>query len=252
MRWLIVLLLLGLTGCLHSQKPIWTEVPSADQLLNILTTNSGRYNSLDGAATVSLSTDDNYLSTEQFLLLQRPDRIRVDALTGFGQLIFQMTSDGDVLSVLLKTTVPGRFMQGRASDENISRFIRVPLSVGELMPLLLYDPPLIHYQQRRVEVTSRGLTLFLEGGSSRQAVYFDKQLHLTGSRYTREGHDYLIVEYKNFSEEQNFPLNIRIIVPQQYTKIRLKFSEIALNTQIDVTKFSLQRPDNVPVEPLPE
>lgn len=252
MRWLIILLLLSLSGCIHSQKPTWTDVPSADQLLHVLAADVGRYDSLDGAATVSLSTDDNYLSTEQFLLLQRPNRIRVDALTGFGQLIFQMTSDGDVLSVLLNTSVPGRFMQGRASDENIARFIRVPLAMSELLPLLLYDPPLINFQHSRVEPTSDGLTLLLEDGSNRQAIYFDKQLHLSGSRYSRDGHDYLAVEYQKFAAEQNFPFDIRVVVPQQHAKIRLKFSEVQLNTKIDAVKFSLQRPNNVLVEPLPE
>jgi len=34
-------------------------------------------------------------------LLQKPNRLRADVLTGFGQLILQMTSDGEILSVFL-------------------------------------------------------------------------------------------------------------------------------------------------------
>ena len=69
MRWLIVLLIAGLTGCLQPQKPVWDTVPSTTQLLEQLSATAGRYVSLDGAATVSLTTGERYLSTEQFVLL---------------------------------------------------------------------------------------------------------------------------------------------------------------------------------------
>ena len=252
MRWFIVFLCISLAGCIQPQKPIWTDVPTADQLLHKLAVNADRYDSLDGSATVSLSTDERYLSTEQFLLLQRPNQIRIDALTGFGQLIFQMTSDGDVLSALLNTSVPARFLQGRASNENIARFIRIPLAMTDLLPILLYDPPLISFQTSRVAVTSHGLTLTLLGENNRQDIHFDKQLRLSGCRYLRDGHDYLTVEYQKFSDSEVFPYDIRVLVPQHHAKIRLKFSEILLNSDIDTAKFTLLKPENSPVEPLPE
>ncbi len=252
MRWLIVLLIAGLTGCLQPQKPVWDTVPSTTQLLEQLSATAGRYVSLDGAATVSLTTGERYLSTEQFVLLQRPNRIRIDALTGFGQLIFQLVSDGDVLSAYLNTSVPGRFLQGPASDENVAHFIRVPLALRELLPLLLYDPPLINFQRSRVEVSASGLTLFLQHGSEQQELDFDGQLRLTGSRYLRNGHDYLRVNYRQFSPDTDFPYDIQVSVPQQDATIHLKFSEVQLNSMIDVAKFSLQKPINIPVEPLPE
>ncbi len=252
MRWFIVLLIVGLTGCMQPQKPIWTDVPTADQLLQKLAADAGRYDSLDGAATVSLSTDERYLSTEQFLLLQRPNRIRIDALTGFGQLIFQMTSDGDVLSALLNTSVPARFLQGRASDENIARFIQVPLAMRDLLPILLYDPPLISFQTSEVGVTSHGLTLTLRGENNRQEIYFDQQLRLSGCRYVRDGRDTLSVEYLKISESEVFPYDIRVKIPPQHARIRLKFSEILLNSNIAATKFTLLKPANSLMEPLPE
>ena len=252
MRWFIVLLIVGLAGCIQPQKPVWNDVPSTDQLLDQLTAAAGRYVSLDGAATVSLATSERYLSTEQFVLLQRPNRIRIDALTGFGQLIFQLASDGDVLSAYLNTSVPGRFLQGPATDQNITHFVRVPLALRELLPLLLYDPPRINFQHSRVEVSSTGLTLLLQNGLDRQELYFDKQLNLSGSHYIQNGRDYLRVKYSQFSQEDGFPYDIQVIIPQQGTKVRLKFSEIQLNPMIAVAKFSLQKPANISVEPLPE
>jgi hypothetical protein len=88
-----------------------------------------------------------HFSTQQFILAEQPDRVRVDALTGFGQLVMQLASDGDVLSVLLNTTSPPRFIAAAPREENFSRFVRLSLPPHLLVALLLYDPPIFDYQQ---------------------------------------------------------------------------------------------------------
>jgi outer membrane lipoprotein-sorting protein len=252
MRWLIYLILLGLTGCLGPSKPVWTEVPTAEELLNRLAVDAGQYFSLDGEAHVSLTTKDKYVSSQQFLSLQQPDFLRVDALTGFGQLIIQVASDGETLSVFLHTTVPGRFFRGPASDENISRFTRMPLAVRDFLPLLLYSPPIIAFQESRVEVSSKGLTLILHDGVREQQILFNRQLQLTGCRYYRDGKKSLVVEYSHFSGDNKFPYTIKVMVPQQQARVKLEFSELVLNQDIDKARFSLKKPENLLLEPLPE
>lgn len=251
MRWLILFLLVVLTGCIRPSEPVWTEVPTAEQLLIKLASESNRYVSLDGTASVSLTTGEKYFSSEQFLLLQKPNRLRADVLTGFGQLILQMTSDGEILSVFLNTTVPGRFLRGPASYENIFRFVRIPLAVEDLLPLLLYDPPLIAHQYRRVETASKTLTLILSAGDDRQELLFDRQLQLIGCRYFRDGEKYLSVDYQKFSNENEFPYTIKIAMPLEQTQVKVKFSELKVNESIDITQFQLTKPVNIPMEALP-
>jgi outer membrane lipoprotein-sorting protein len=251
MRWLFFLLLIGLTGCIRPPEPVWTEIPTADQLLTKLASASGRYSSLDGAASVSLTTGDKFFSSQQFLLLQKPNRMRTDVLTGFGQLVLQMTSDGDNLSVLLKTTVPGRFLSGPASYENVSRFVRVPLATEDLLTLLLYDPPLIVHQRSRVDFSSDTLTLILSNSNNHQELLFDRQLQLIGSRYFKSGEQYLSVGYENFSGKDQFPYMIKISMPLEQTKVKVKFSELKVNENIDIAQFTLKKPANILLEPLP-
>ena len=250
MRWLCFFVLLGLTGCMLQQKPVWTEVPTAEQLLAKLSS-SGRVSSLDGAASVGLTTGEKYFSSQQFLLLQKPDRLRADVLTGFGQLILQMTSDGDHLSVLLNTTVPGRFFRGPASYENIFRFVRVPLAAKDLLTLLLYDPPLIDYQDSKTTMTSGTLKLVLSGKDNRQELLFDHQIQLVGCYYYRDGEKYLAVDYQKFAENTHFPWIIKIAMPLEQTRVKVSFSELKVNGEIDVTQFHLQKPDNILLESLP-
>lgn len=251
MRWSIFILLFLLTGCLRPVDPVWTTIPTADQLLSKLASESGQYLSLDGAASVSLTTGDRYFSSQQFLLLQKPNRLRADVLTGFGQLVLQMTSDGEILSVFLNTTVPGRFLRGPASYENIFRFVRVPLKAEDLLKLLLYDPPLTAHQHSSIETSSTTLTLVLSGGDNRQELLFDRQLQLIGCRYYNAGEKYLSVDYRKFSEKNKFPHTIEIAMPLEQTRVKMKFSELKVNGGIDMAQFNLKKPSNILLEPLP-
>ncbi len=251
MRWLVFFLLFGLIGCIHPAVPVWTEVPTAEQLLNQLASGSGRYSSLDGAASVSLTTKDKYLSTQQFLLMQKPDLLRADVLTGFGQLILQMSTDGEVLSVFLNTTVPGRFLRGPASYENVFRFVRVPLATKDLLTLLLYDPPLIDYQHHQVKLSSKGVSLILSNDNNSQKLFFNHELQVVGCHYFRAGEEYLSVNYQKFSKENNFPQKIKIAIPLENTQVKVDFSDLKVNGNIDIAKFFLEQPKNILLETLP-
>ena len=251
MRWLIIFLTLLLSGCIHHAEPEWTEIPTEQQLLAGVASNSERYSSLDTAASVALTTGSKFFSSQQFLLLQKPDHLRVDVLSGFGQLILQMASDGETLSVFLNTTVPGRFFRGAASYENLYRFIRVPLAAEELLSLLLYGPPLIVYQQSSIAVSAKNLTLTLTGSNNnRQELLFDRQFRLVGCRYFSGGEKYLAVDYQNFSKSKQFPRWIQMAMPLEKTRVTLKLSELKVNVDIDPARFSLKEHVNIPVEEL--
>ena len=253
MRWLILLLPFLLSGCIHHAEPVWNDVPTAQQLLESVAANSERYSSLDTAASVALTTGSKYFSSQQFLLLQKPDHLRADVLSGFGQLLLQMASDGETLSVFLNTTVPGRFFRGPASYKNLYRFIRVPLAVEDLLSLLLYGPPLISYRHSNVTVSAKYLTLTLSDDyNNRQELLFDRQLRLVGSYYLTDGEKYLVVDYQNFSKTSQFPRRIKIDMPLEKTRVKLELSELRINAKIDPARLSLKAHHNIPVEVLTE
>ena len=206
LRCLLFLFLFLLVACARPPEPTWTEVPTADRLLQRIVETTGKVDSLDAAAKVGLTIKGKYRSTQQFLLLEKPDRLRADVLTGFGQLVLQMTSDGDELSVFLNTTVPGRFFRGAATDENLARFTRVPLSASNMVRLLLYDPPLIASQQSEVKVVDGQLILRLVADSSEQELLFDQQLRLVGSRYFARDERFLEVLFLDIDADDQFPI----------------------------------------------
>lgn len=250
-RFLALLLLLFLAGCAKPPKPVWTELPSSDEVLRQFFETTGQVSSLDGAASVGLTVDGRYFSSQQFLLVEKPDRLRADVLTGFGQLILQLTTNGQELSVFTNTTVPGHFYRGPATAENVSRFTRIPLPTKDMVRLLLYDPPLVDYRQAEVSAEKDQLLLRLENPQLQQELLFDERLRLVGCRYFFGGEMLLEVLYQKLDVEKRFPRTVRLNLIAENTSATLKFSELQTNVKIPPERFQLKKPGNIPVEDLP-
>ncbi|MBD1400993.1 DUF4292 domain-containing protein [Pelovirga terrestris] len=251
MKWLLLLVPLLFNACARPPEPLWTEVPAASELVEILQARVGSNSRLDTAASVSITAQGKHFSTQQFILAEQPDRVRVDALTGFGQLVMQLTSDGEILSVLLNTTSPPRFYRGSATQENFSHFVRLPLPPQLLVALLLYEPPIVDYQQAQVQQRGDLLELLLVDGFFSQTFYFDGQLRLTGSKYVHHQQTRLAVNYSRFSSTDGFPRRIALHMPEEDVSLALNINDLTLNGDIPAERFSLQAPENIAIEPIP-
>lgn len=248
---LMLMLMLMLSACARPPEPLWTEPPAVGPLLEILHSRMGQTVSLDADASVSITREGSHFSSQQFVLVQQPDQLRVDALTGFGQLLMQLATDGELLTVFMNTTTPPRFFSGSSSQDNFSRFIRLPLAAGILVPMMLYDPPVLRYQEAQVQAFDQQLVLILSDEVVRQSFYFDQQLQLTGSDYEQGGEPILIVRYSRFSAADNFPRRIELQMPQEDVVLAMRIRDLTLNAEIPASKFRLQAPVDIPIEPIP-
>jgi outer membrane lipoprotein-sorting protein len=234
-------------GCVRLEAPPVSIVPAAETLLSRIAMNSAAFRSLDGEAQVALKHEGRYYPSHQFLLIEKPDRIRVDVLTSFGQLLLQLASDGENLSVL--TSSPSRYMIGLANDENIYRFVRIPLSAQDLIALMLYSPPVIAYTESDVNPLGDEFVLSLSGKGQSQRIKFDDELRPFEIDFRQDDELLLKVAYRRFNAI-GFPEQMIIEVPQQELRVKLSLSAIQLNTLIDEAKFHITKPDDVPLEVL--
>jgi len=76
-------------------------------------------------------------------------------------------------------------------------------------------------------------------------------LILVESDYYVQGKQVLRVIYDKFSDQDNFPRKVKIEVPDEETRVTLKYSELKLNTPIEATQFKLEQPKNSVAELLP-
>ncbi|HKJ05349.1 MAG TPA: DUF4292 domain-containing protein [Geopsychrobacteraceae bacterium] len=243
------LLIIG-SGCARPDRtPI--PLPSEERLVHQLAQGSDLYRSLDAEAKIGVHADGKYVSTQQFLLLEKPDRLRTDVLTTFGQLALQLAVDQDELSVFLNTTVPGRFYQGAATDENLLHFTRLPLNFKDLIRLLLYDLPLIPGEKMQASLHERGAQLKITAEKNRQEIVFDRQLRPVESRYYRNGSLWLQVNYESFSDDDGFPQKVQLEMPEQKTRASVRFSQTRTNTDIPADRFVIKQPANAELLRLP-
>jgi len=249
MLWLLVVLIAG--GCARPDLPP-IPLPDVEDLVQRITAGSVTYQSLDAEAKVGIRVADKYISTRQFLLLDKPDRLRSDVLTTFGQLALQLAVDQDDLRVFLNTTVPGKYYQGPASNENLLRFTRLPVSFEDLVRLLLYDLPMISGQKIQVKTHERGAQLVISSKTERQVIVFDRQLRPVESRYFRDQSLWLQVNYDDFSDEVGFPQKVQLELPEQKTRASIKYSETRLNVEIPAERFIVKQPAGAELVRLPD
>lgn len=248
--WLLPAVLL-LAACVAPGPPPM-PLPEADVLLSKLQQQSGAVRSLDGEAKVAVDVAGRFFSSQQFILLARPDRLRTDVLSSFGQVLLQLAVDGEQLRVFNNTKVPGIFYQGRASDGNLARFTRLPAHFRDLVRMFLYDPPLLSGDQLAISQHDGGARLTIVSGERHQEIVVDRQWRLIESRYYRQKEQLLGVAYADFDEESGFPRKIRLNLPRDETTASVRFSMVRTNPDIPAERFVIEPPANARLEILPD
>ncbi len=244
------IIILLLSGCVQKVRTVWTDVPSAESLLSHMETLPLERNSLDTEAKVSLTVNGKYYSTQQFILVQKPEQLRSDILTGFGQLIMQVSVNRNELSAFMNDTVPGRFYHGPASPENIARFVRIPLQLKDLISFLLQTPPVIVHNSASVTVQGDMLLMTLNRDSQKQEIVFDSQLRVCTVRYFLTEDVQLQVDYDRFDSGGDFPHRVKINLPEHKLAVTVAMEEPLLNTAVSEDKFSLTAPEGALIESL--
>lgn len=249
-RLLLVCLLLG--ACVHRPPALVTpSAPVSSELLGRLQRNSAAFGTLDGVARVRLDRAGQSVSATQLLLVEKPDRLRLDLLSPFGQPLLQLATDGRQLAALFPADAT--CYRGEATDRNLQRFTRLPLQLPDLVGLLLYQVPLIAYDSESVEVQGGSSILLLraaEGG--RQELRFDRDLRLVEAAYFLDDVLQLRLRYGDFDGgTPPFPWTMQFEMPIQQTGAFLRFTELRLNPAIPPERFRLAPPDGFEIRELP-
>lgn len=242
-RVFFVLLIWLLAGCAGTGG-LLPVAPTAEMLHEKLRENSRQWQQLDTMAKVGLTQAGNFYSTQQFILAEKPQRLRVDVLSLFGQLALQLTVDQDRLQILDKTRLPPRAYQGPLDDALLARITRLPLSVSQLIPLLLYDPPVFKTAPAGVEQTSDRYLLRFTEGQRQQLFSFDSQLRLRRSEYLYGEQSLLQIDYDDINSDDGFPRAMRVQLPVEQIRLTLKLSDLRLNRPAADKRFRLTLPEN--------
>ncbi len=246
---LVASLALLLTRCAPVRLP--PPLLNEQMLLQRLQASGSAFKSLRGMTRVRTEDPDGSASARQVLLLAKPGSLRAEVLGPFGQpLLLLAVRDGE-LRVLLPREQ--RFLQGPATPQRMARFTRAPVTTEQLVRLALYDVPLIASVDSVLSRHEQGYRLRLDGADrQRQQLDFDVAGRLLSASYLRDEEPLLTVAYSGFDDEQqDFPRQVTVTMPEQAASFSLVYSDVELNPELNAEIFTLQPPAGVVPEALP-
>jgi hypothetical protein len=247
MRWLMLFFCLGLAAC--QPRPV-KELPavSASQSVAELYRLEREHHALSALADVTVTRQGKRWSVTQGVVIERPLRLRVDAINFFGQTLFQMGVDGP----LLQAYVPAekKFYTGMATLDNVQRFTGLPLALPDLVACLLYSLPPGVVESAQIIETAQGVDLVLAPGVRYETVFSSGRL--SGFRYRIDDLTLYEVAFGPVSAELDFPRRIELDVPQSDTRVVIALDDIELNPVLSRQQFQLSLPATAEEVPLNE
>ena len=195
-------------------------------------------------------------SVREVVVIERPNKLRIDLLGPFG-VALQVATKDDRLDAYHRGD--HTHYHGKASVENLTRFTRLPLEIGDLVDVLLLGfPP--HRMLREPKVLAFEpaagrwrLHATVEDGGI-QILWFDKErgLALRAEEYNERGALLYFVAFSDFTEigALTMPQEIEIHVPAREAVLKIRYSEAALNEPVDAAVFSLEHPSSTKSIPL--
>jgi hypothetical protein len=203
-----------------------------------------------------------------FMFVERPDRVRFDAMTQFGPAAI-LTSDGDRFA--LTDMRENRYLVGPTCPANIARLLGIPLSGEQVTRLLLGDTPRIPADSESITCTGGGTyVITLRGPDGRHqeielAVREEDrdrppdQQHLRLRRSQVRGPDgrtewkvefsrHAVVDDPRSDYGVAMPHEIHFVHPDHGADVLVRFRSLDLNVDPPPGAFQQDPPPGLPIE----
>lgn len=224
---------------------------NADKLLQILDQRDRQFRSMRALASVSYRGPEGRQGFQEAILIQRPDRARLETLSMLGAILI-VTVNADQIAGFHPRE--GVFIRGESSKENLFRYTRIPLELEEMTRLLVGLPPVAP----ATDWQAGGGSLYHDrGGQGKEIVTFDLQrgLPVRWYRLAADGSAELSAAFENFlpTPAGLFPSKIILEAAGQQRSVEIAYEAPEINAALPAELFSQQKPANakeLPIEAL--
>lgn len=210
-----------------------------EEVRQILRERDARFRSLRSLATVSYRGREGATGFEEAVVVQRPDRLRLETLTSVGAILVVTANRDEIAGLHLRERI---FVRGRSTRQNLFRYTRIPLSLDEITALLLGLPP--------VELDGSwkiydGL-LEKQFGGGRETIFFDPESRaaMRWDRYGAGGELELSALFSEFAQSAagSFPRRIVVEAPQAQRRLEIRYRDPEVNPGLSPELFAQKRP----------
>ena len=218
---------------------------SQDEMLTQLNLIVNRYTSIRGLASGSFTISGKWRSTDQVVLANHPDSLRLEVLGLFGTPALLAASNGVDATVLLPGE--GRAIVGPAGPGFLRGTLKLPLSTREVLSILLVRPDIIAWSEVEARYPeNRTSRLVLGAGRSVQEFDFDENHELV---QVRSYADDVLLKTVRYSRYVNgYPEKMELHIPARSVVVKLEFSDVEYNVEHKEGIFKLIPPSGYMIE----
>ena len=220
------------------------QLPAKDwatgELIESLNQRNQQFRSLRALARLDYAGPDGKGNVQEAVLVQRPDRLRLETLTLLGAVLIVTVNDKEIIGHHPRE---GIFVRGPRTRENLLRYTQIPLELDEITALLLGLPPVDTRAPRRQE----GPTLvFSPNGRKQDAVTFESQLPVPTKweRFNDAGAVELSARFLDYisTPAGSFPSKIQVEAQLQKRKLEIRYQEPEINGSLLPEIFTQEKP----------
>jgi hypothetical protein len=242
----------GWAGC-ATVAPPEPQLPApkweSTALLKSMAQRRDQFRSVRALAQVDYAGPDGRHSFQEAVVVQRPDRLRLETLSYLGAILIVTANDKEIVGYHPRE---GVFVRGRRSKENLLRYTKIPLELDEITSLLVGLPPVDPSAPSKQEENT---LIFSPDGRKKDALAFESQqpVPTKWERFNASGAVELNARFADYVSTPAglFPSKITIEAPLQKKKLEIRYQEPELNGKIPSELFTQQKPPHaqeVPIE----
>lgn len=248
---LFAVLTASLSGCATVTPPPAPTLPAPAwepaQLIETLKQRDTALRSVRTLARVDYAGPEGKHSFQEAVLVERPDRLRLETLTLLGAILIVTANDKELIGYHPRE---GVFVRGPRSKENLRRYTQMPLELEEITRLLIGLPPLDAAGSWQQD----GAALVFPGNGRRDVVAFEstQMVPTKWERFTSDGKVELSAQFSDYigTPAGLFPSKILFEARLQKRKLEIHYQEPELNAKIPAELFSQQKPPHAQELPI--
>lgn len=256
-RLALTLLLVVVSGCSAVRKISTggrpTVMPTVEQIQAALDQRRQVVHSMRALGRLEYRHPEATNVSKEAIVVERPDRLRVEVLSLFGSM-FVLTSRDGAFTVYARSE--DKIYRGVASPKNMWRYARIGLPVIDLVDLVLGTPPQREatwshvtwdsetgWIQLSQDVEGGAMVLWLEDTLPRAAelrdTYGEVQWRAMFGKYQQHG-------------DIRIATRIRLEVPDRDHSVKIELDDIDVNPTLEENTFSFVAPEGTEVIDLDE
>lgn len=227
-------------------KPVDIELVTDADYLAYISIRLAGLKTFQGAGEFKISNSEKSDSATCALLIKRPDGMRLESYSTFGQAVFFFASKGDSFSMFVPSE--SAYLTGENTVENLKKVLPLNITIDEFSNYLIGnfkknedDSVVVKYLEDKKEYK---IYLYSD---EQTVLWFDpERLVITRCAvYNLSGEMKTLVTYSDFKDVggMRFPMSILIKFIDIDARIEIDYDDVSVNEEIEDKMFMLDVPE---------